>query len=163
VNNKEQTMKLARVAVMTAAILAVAAVARAQNPDFSGTWTLDPASGAAGGGRAAGDDALGNGPATVKQTATALTIERTMGDDRVTLSYNLDGTRSRNMLMGPAGQQADSMSIAKWDGRKLTIVTKQEMEGRLVESTQVWAIDGNRLTVETASARGSQKQIYKKS
>jgi hypothetical protein len=67
------------------------------------------------------------------------------------------------MLMGPAGQQADSMSIAKWDGRKLTIVTKQEMEGRLVESTQVWAIDGNRLTVETASARGSQKQIYKKS
>ena len=38
--------------------------------------------------------------ATVKQTAEALTIERTMGDATVTLTYKLDGTESRNMMMG---------------------------------------------------------------
>ena len=79
-------MKLARVGVIAAAILAVATVAWAQKPDFSGTWTLDPANApaAGGGGRGGGGGALGNGPATVKQTADALTIERTMGDATVT-------------------------------------------------------------------------------
>ena len=44
-------MKLARVGVIAAAILAVATVASAQKPDFSGTWTLDLASAPAGLGR----------------------------------------------------------------------------------------------------------------
>jgi hypothetical protein len=157
-------MKLARVGVIAAAILAVATVASAQKPDFSGTWTLDPASAppAGGGGRGGGGGALGNGPATVKQTADALTIERTMGDAKVTLTYKLDGTESRNMMMGRGGQPADSLSIAKWDGPRLTIVTKQEMDGQVAESTQVWTVAGNTLTVETTSARGTQKRVYKK-
>jgi hypothetical protein len=155
-------MKLARVGVIAAAVLAVATVASAQKPDFSGTWTLDPASAPAAGGRGGGGGPLGNGPATVKQTADALTIERTMGGDKVTLTYKLDGTESRNMLMGRGGQQADSLSTAKWDGRKLTIVTKQEMGGQITESTQVWTVEGNTLTVETTNARDTQKRIYKK-
>jgi hypothetical protein len=159
-------MKLGRVGVIAAAILAVATVAWAQKPDFSGTWTLDPASApAAGGGsgRGGGDGALGNGPARVKQTADALTIERTMGDATVTLIYKLDGTESRNMMMGGGGEPADSISTAKWDGSKLTIVTKQEMGGQLTEYTQVWTLEGSTLTVETANARGTQKGVYKKS
>ena len=156
-------MKLVRVGAMASAILAVATVAWAQKPDFSGTWTLDPASApAGGGGRGGGGGALGNGPATVKQTADALTIERTMGDAKVTLTYKLDGTESRNTLMGRGGQPADSMSVAKWDGPKLTIVTKQEMEGQVTESTQLWTLDGSALTVETTNARGTQKRVYKK-
>jgi hypothetical protein len=150
---------------MAAAILAVATVAWAQKPDFSGTWTLDPASAPAaggGGGRGGGGGALGNGPATVKQTADTLTIERTMGDAKVTLTYKLDGTESRNMMMGRGGQPADSVSTAKWDGPKLTIVTKQEMGGQVTESTQVWTVDGSTLTVETTNARGTQKRVYKK-
>ena len=35
-------MKRARIGIIAAAIFAVAAVAFAQKPDFSGTWTLDP-------------------------------------------------------------------------------------------------------------------------
>ena len=126
-----------------------------------GTWTLDPANAPAAGG-GGGGGALGNGPATVKQTADALMIERTMGDAKVTLTYKLDGTESRNMLMGRGGQQADSMSTAKWDGPKLTIVTKQEMNGQVAESTQVWTVEGSTLTVETTNARGTQKRVYKK-
>ena len=152
-------MKVARMRVIAAAILAAATVASAQKPDFSGTWILDQA-GAPGGGRGGG--ALGNGPATVKQTADALTIERTMGDAKVTLTYRLDGTESRNMMMGRGGQPADSMSIAKWDGPRLTIVTKQESDGQVTESTQVWTVEGNTLTVEATNARGTQKRVYKK-
>ena len=154
-------MKLARVGGIAAAILAVATVAWAEKPDFSGTWTLDPASAPAAGGRGGGG-ALGNGPATVKQTADALTIERTMGDAKVTLTYKLDGTESRNMMMGRGGQQADSLSTAKWDGPKLTIATKQEINGQITESSQVWTLEGNTLTVETTNARGTQKRVYKK-
>ncbi len=140
-------MKLARVGMMTAAILAVATVAWPQKPDFSGTWTLDPASApAAGGGdRGGGGGALANGPATVKQTADALTINRSMGDAQVTLTYKLDGTESRNR-----------------DGSTLTIVTKQEMGGQVTESTQAWTVEGSTLTVETTNARGTQKRVYKK-
>ena len=162
-------MKLARVGVIAAAILAVATVALAQKPDFSGTWTLDPASapaagggGGGGGGRGGGGGVLGNGPATVKQTADGLTIERTMGDSKVTLTYKLDGTESRNTMMGRGGQAADSVSTAKWDGPKLTIVTKQEMGGQVTESTHVWTVEGSTLTVETTNARGTQKRVYKK-
>ena len=147
-------MKLARVGVIAAAILAVATMAWAQKPDFSGTWTLDLASAPGG--------TLGSGRATVKQTADTLTVERAMGDAKVTLTYKLDGTESRNMLMGRGGEQADSVSTAKWDGPKLTIVTKQEMGGQVTESTQVWTVEGNTLTVETTSARGTQKWVYKK-
>ena len=154
-------MKLARVGVIAAPILAVATVAWAQKPDFTGTWTLDPATASAGGGGGGGGGALGNGPATVKQTADALTIERTMGDGTVTLTYKLDGTESRNTMMN-GGQPADSVSTAKWDGPKLTIVTKQEMGGEVTEATHVWTVEGSTLTVETTSARGTQKRVYKK-
>ncbi len=157
-------MKLARVGVIAATILAVATVAWAQKPDFSGTWTLDPASAppAGGGGRGGGGGPLGNGPATVKQTADALTIERTVGDAQISLTYKLDGTESRNLITGRGGQSADLLSTAKWDGPKLTIVTKQEMGGQVMESTQVWTVEGNTLTVETTNARGTQKRVYKK-
>jgi hypothetical protein len=160
-------MKRARTGLIAAAILAVASVAFAQKPDFSGTWTLDPeASGMAaapggGGGGGRGGGALGNGPATVKQTADTLTIERTMGDNKVTTTYKLDGTESKNTMMGRNGQM-ESVSTAKWDGGKLTITTKQDMGGQTVETTQTWSLAGNVLTVESTNARGTQKRVYKK-
>ena len=49
-------------------------------------------------------------------------------------------------MVGRGGQPADSMSTAKWDGPKLTIVTKQEMDGQVTESTQVWTVEGSTLT-----------------
>ena len=157
-------MKLARVGLMAATILAVATIAWAQKPDFSGTWTLDPASAPAGGGggRGGGGGALGNGPATVKQTADALTVQRTSGGSQVTLTYKLDGSDSRNVMTGPGGVEIDSMSNVKWDGPKLTIVTKMEMAGQVMTSTQVWTLAGSTLTVDTTSPRGTQTRVYKK-
>ncbi len=161
-------MKLARIGIIAAAILAVASLASAQKPDFSGTWTLAPAADAAapagggGGGRGGRGGILGAGPTVVKQSATDLTVESTMGDNKVTRTYKLDGTESKNTMMGRGGQSVEAVSNAKWDGGKLTIVTKQDMGGQTFETTEVWMVDGSTLTVESTNARGTQKRVYKK-
>ena len=152
-------MKRARIGVIAAIVLALATSASAQKADFSGTWALDEAaSGApAGGGGRGGFGGLGMG-ATVKQTADALVVERTMGDNKVTLTYKLDGSESKNTMTGRGGQQMESVSVAKWDGNKLVINSKVGEN----ESTQVWSLAGNALTIETTNARGTQKRVYKK-
>ena len=176
-------MKLARVGVIAAAVLAVATLAWAQKTDFSGTWTLDPeASGAApgggapggappagapgggggGGGRGGGrGGGLGQG-GMVKQTATELTVERTMGENKVTSTYKLDGTESKNSMMGRGGTPVEAVSVAKWEGPALVIVTKTDMGNGPQESTQKWTLAGTALTIETTNARGTQKMVYKK-
>ena len=165
-------MKLARVGVIAAAILAVATLAWAQKPDFSGTWTLDPAAseggaggapggGGGGGGRGGGRGGLGQG-GTVKQTADALTVERTMGENKVTSTYKLDGSESKNTMMGRGGQSVESVSTAKFDGQALVITTKMDMGNGPQESTQKWTVSGSTLTIETTNARGTQKMVYKK-
>ena len=157
-------MKRARVGVMAAVFLAAASMAFAQKPDFSGTWALDPAASGmeGGGGGRGGRGGLGPGPATVKQTADALTIERTMGDNKVTTTYKLDGSESKNTMMGRGGQAMESVSTAKWDGAKLVITSKSDMGGQTFESTQTWSLAGDALTIETSNARGTQKRVYKK-
>ena len=172
-------MKRARVGIMAAAVFAVAALAFAQaKPDFSGTWTLDPeASGMAapggapggapagtggGGGRGGGGGTLGAGPATVKQTGDTLTIERTMGENKVVTTYKLDGTESKNTMMGRGGTPMESVSVAKFDGGKLTITTKRDMGGQMVETTETWSVAGSVLTIESTGGRGPAKRVYKK-
>lgn len=157
-------MKVARAGIIAAAVLAVATMASAQKPDFSGTWTLDEAAsgmeaGGGGGGRGGrgGFGGLGQG-ATVKQTADTLTVERTFGENKVTSTYKLDGSESKNTMMGRGGNQMEAVSTAKFDGGKLTITTKVGEN----ENTQVWSLAGNVLTVETTNARGTQKRVYKK-
>jgi hypothetical protein len=161
-------MKLARVGVIAAAVLAVATLAWAQKADFSGTWTLDaeasgaPAGGGGGGGgRGGGRGGLGQG-GTVKQSATELTVERMMGDNKVSATYKLDGTESKNSMMGRGGAAVESVSTAKWDGQTLVITTKTDMGNGPQESTQRWTLAGNVLTIETTNARGTQKMVYKK-
>jgi hypothetical protein len=159
-------MKLARVGVMAAAVLAVATLAWAQKADFSGTWTLDTeasgmAAGGGGGGRGGGRGGLGQG-GSVKQTADSITVERTMGDNKVTSTYKLDGTESKNTMMGRGGAAFESVSTAKWDGPALVITTKMDMGNGPQESTQKWTVAGNVLTIETTNARGTQKMVYKK-
>lgn len=161
-------MKVARVGVIAAAILAVTTLAWAQKPDFAGTWTLDAAAseapGGGGGGRGRGRGGiLGMGPTTVKQSATELTVESTTQDGtKMTRTYKLDGTESKNTMMGRGGQQMEAVSVAKWDGAKLSIVTKQSMGDQTFETTEVWSVDGSTLTVESTNARGTTKRVYKK-
>jgi hypothetical protein len=157
-------MKLARTGMIAAAVLAVASVAFAQKPDFSGTWAPDttaaapPATGTTGGGGRAMA-----GPMTVKLAADTLTIERSMGENKVVSTYQLDGTESVNKrTMGQMGE-VEIKSVAKWDGDKLTITHKQPgRDGAIQESTETWSLEAGNLVVERTGGRGPSKMVYKK-
>jgi len=139
--------KLALTAVLA---VALAITGYAQKPDFSGVWTPDAAAAAAapaGGG--GGGRGMAPGPMTVTQKGDTLTIERTMGENKVSSTYKLDGTESVNKMMGRGGE-VEAKSTAKWDGSKLTIVTKQAApDGSVRESSQTWSVDGSNLVVES--------------
>jgi hypothetical protein len=89
-------------------------------------------------------------------------VESTMGDNKVTRTYKLDGTESKNTVTGRGGQTMEQVSTAKMEGNKLTIVTKQTINDQPFETTEVWSVDGSTLTVESTNARGTTKRVYKK-
>jgi hypothetical protein len=151
-------MKRATVGMIATAVLAVATMAFAQaKPDFSGTWAPDaaaaPAAPAGTGGGGGGGGRGMAGPMTVKQAGDTLTIERTMGDNKVTQTYKLDGSESKN-----AGRGGEVVSTAKWDGSKLVITTKTENG----DQVQTWSMEGGNLTIERTGGRGAGKMTYKK-
>ena len=150
--------KIALLVVVLA--MAVAGLAVAQGKvDFSGKWApkVDPnAAPPAGGGRGGG---MGGGPMTVKQTATELTQERTMGENTMTTVWKLDGTESVNKT-----QRGESKSVAKWDGAKLVIKTSMEGPNGVQETTATWSLsgDGKELTILNVTARGERSTVYTK-
>ena len=159
--------KLALTAVLA---VALAVTGYAQKPDFSGVWTPEaPAAGAAaGGGGGGGGRGMAAGPMTVTQKGDSLVIERTMGDNKVSSTYKLDGTESINKMMGRGGAEVETKSTAKWDGSKLTIVSKQAApDGSVRESSQTWSLEGGNLVLDATrpgrdGAPMVTKTIYKK-
>ena len=164
-----------RTLALTAVLaVALAVVGYAQKPDFSGVWAPDaaaaPAPPAGGGGGGGGRGGGMAGPMTVTQKADTLTIERTMGANKITQSFKLDGTESINKQAGRGGgAEVEVKSTAKWDGSKLTIVSKQPAaDGSVRESTQSWSLEGGNLVVESTrtgrdGAPATTKLTYKKS
>jgi hypothetical protein len=164
-------MKRARIGIIVVAALAVSTLAYAQaKPDFSGTWTLDPEAsqmGAAGGGRQGAGGRGGGmmgGPMTVKHTGDTLVVERMQGENKVVMTYKLDGSQSKNTVAGRGGATTEQVSVAKWDGNKIHITRTQQMADQSVEITETWALEGGNLTIERTGGRGgATKQVYKKS
>jgi hypothetical protein len=153
-------MKLARVGIIAAAILAVATVAFAQKPDFSGTWTPEAAAtGGGGGGRG-----MGAGPMTVKQDATSLSIERTRGEAKVVTTYKLDGSETVAKQTGRGGAEVEIKTSAKWDGNKLVLsTTSPGRENAPMTRSETWSIEGGNLVIERTGQDGAAvKTTYKK-
>jgi len=152
--------KIALLVVVLAVAIAGLAVAQGK-PDFSGKWApkvdpnAAPPAGGGGGGRGGG---MG-GPMTIKQTATELTQERTMGEQTMSTVYKLDGSESVNTV-----GQGQSKSVAKWDGAKLVVKTTRETQNGTQETTATWSLsaDGKELTIVTTSARGDRTMVYAK-
>jgi hypothetical protein len=159
-----------RNALMVGALSLVVAAAPAMaqdKPDFSGTWTLviDPNAPAPTG--RGGGGGLGQG-ATITQDAQTLTITRTMQGGEMKLVYNLDGSDSKNMMMGRGGQ-TEQISKVSWDGNKLVVTTTFTMRDNTVTRTQTFMLDASgQLVVSTTSpGRGGGEpmtltQTYKK-
>jgi hypothetical protein len=148
-------------------LVLAATTAVAQQPNFSGSWTLvvdpnaPPPSGRGGGG------GLGQA-ATLTQDAKTLTITRTTQNGEVKIVYNLDGSESKNMMQGRGGQ-TEQVSVAKWDGGKLVVTTNFTMGENQVTRTQTLSLDASgQLVVSTTSpGRGGGEptttvQTYKK-
>ena len=126
--------------LVVAMAVAVAGLSLAQaKADFSGKWAPKEAAAPAGGGGRGGGMA---GPITIKQTATELTQEQTMGENTMTSVYKLDGT----------------------DGGKLVIKTTMEGPNGATETTATWSLsaDGKELTIVRATARGERTMVYTK-
>ena len=121
----------------TALVLCTASGAFAQKtPDFSGTWTLDPASipaAPAGGGL--------NPPRqlTLTQNAVTLAISWTLDGTTTTMTYNLDGSESRNQ---------DGVSKATWQNNRLVIATPRNLGGSEIVLRRVLSLDGGHLVIE---------------
>jgi len=168
-----------RVATMLTALALVASAASlsAQNPNFAGKWTLqvDPNAAAAGGGggggrgggRGGGGGQFCGMECTITQDAATLVVSRTTQAGETKTTYKLDGTESKNTVT--FGQNTiESSSTAKFEAGKLTITTKQDMQGTAVTSTTILSLANGDLVVErTAPGRdgapATTKQTYKKS
>jgi hypothetical protein len=159
-------------ALVLSMALPAALLAQAKT-DFSGTWTFDEAKSdpaparAGGGGRGGGGRGggrMGGLPATamtITQTATELSMERTMAMGPQTVVLKLDGTDSTNTIgMGPA------TSKAAWDGPRLVVSTTQTMQGRgggemTITSKEIYSVAGNVLTIETTRTTPMGEQTRK--
>jgi hypothetical protein len=165
-----------RFAATAAAIILAAVTLGAQaTPDFSGKWVMDPppAPADAAGGRAGGRGAGGGGAAgfqpgfgpefTVKQDAKALVITR--GGQTNTLTYNLDGTESKNPVTRD-GQKQEQVAKATWEGDKLVIATEVNFQGNTAEQRRVLSLEGGNLVIEQTNPGRSGgapiKVVYKK-
>jgi hypothetical protein len=148
--------KIALLVVVLAVAIAGLAVAQGK-VDFSGKWApkVNPNAAPPAGGRGG----MGGGPMTVKQTATELTQERTIGENVMSTVYKLDGTESVNKT-----QRGESKSVAKWDGAKLVVKTVSEGQAGPQETTATWSLsaDGKELTILNVSARGETSRVYTK-
>ncbi len=162
-------MKLARIGVIAAAVLAVSSVTFAQaKPDFSGTWTVDtvmpaPTTPPAGTPPAGGGGGRMGGPMTVVHKGDTLTIERTMGENKMTTTYKLDGSQSINKQMGRGGAEVEIKSVAKWAENMIIIIDNRPgPDGTMQEIKQTWSLDGGVLTIERTTGQGTRKTVYKK-
>ena len=150
--------KIALLVLVMALAVAGSSFAQAK-ADFSGKWApkvdANAAPPAGGGGRGG----MGGGPMTVKQTATELTQERTMGETTMTTVFKLDGTESVNKT-----QRGESKSTAKFDGGKLVVKTVSEGANGPQEATATWSLsgDGKELTILNVTARGERTTVYTK-
>jgi hypothetical protein len=140
-----------------AAVAFVASSAFAQATSFAGTWNMvvDPAqqqaAGGGGGGGGGGRGGRGGfGPTfTVAQDAKTLTVTQTRGETTINTVYNLDGSESKNTVQGRGGAM-EQISIAKWEGANLVVITKQQAGEQTIDIKRVFSIGADGvLTIET--------------
>jgi len=142
-----------KLAMTATLVVALAVAGYAQKPDFSGTWTPEPAADAAAAAGGGGGGRGGGGPMTVKQTATELSVETQGRNGPQTRVYKLDGSETEVQM----GQMTAKVS-AKWDGSKLVLTTKTDNG----EQVATWSLADGKLKVDRTGGRGPSSTTYKK-
>jgi hypothetical protein len=144
--------------VWGAFVIAVsAATAAAQTPtNFAGRWTADrPAAPAGGGGEEGEGGGRGRGGGgfsgvnqvtTITQDASKLVAVFPQGASTVTLTFNLDGTETRNTVPTNYAPETQT-SRAAWQADKLVITTTTAAG---VRQTRTLSLAAGKLVVETS-------------
>ena len=142
------------------ALATLAAPLAAQtHTDFSGKWALDPKS-----------VANSMGPSTmtmtVKQDAKTLAVETEassqMGEMKSAVTFNIDGSESKNTVKGPMGA-LELVSTSAWEGPVFVVNTKADIQGTAMTQTEKWTLGegGKTLTVERSATMMGQTQSLK--
>jgi len=125
-------------------------IVRAQTPNLSGTWNMDP------GRSESAHQAVPIGPVTlvIRQTESGITIETRRKDRNTselsteTLPYTFDGKES--VTRDKQGEPIRSW--AHWDGAKLITETARNVHGTAVTTNYFFSLDadGKELIIEKA-------------
>jgi hypothetical protein len=132
-------------AISTLALFAGSMLSAQDKPNFSGTWKMDGAK-----------SDFGPMPAPDKLVRTIthkdpdVEIKTTQsgqqGEVTSELKYKTDGTESVNKLRGQ-----DVKSVVKWEGEKLVVKSKREVQGMEISITETWTMtEGKVLTITNA-------------
>lgn len=116
------------------ALLSTGAAFAADKPNLSGNWKLN-----------AGKSDFGMMPApdkmerTIEQNDPVVKITTNssgpQGDNTNTITYKADGTESSNDLRGMVVK-----SVANWEGEKLIVKSKREVQGMEISVTETWSL-----------------------
>ena len=144
----------------TLSVLAAPLAAQGTHPDLSGKWTLDPKS----------VDGVMAVPAgvvmTVTQDAKTLKMDQAAttpaGDQKVSMTFNLDGSTSKNTVSAQ-GMSMDMSSTAAWEGAALVVKTTAEIQGQTLVQTERWTLDpdGKTLRVQRDASAAGQNMSMK--
>ena len=117
------------------------------HPDFTGTWTLDPA-------KSEGPMSPTSATLKVTQDEKSMKVERTttaMGMTRSgTATYALDGSPSKNTV-NANGQNVDFNSTAAWADDVLVIKTTADFGGSAFSGTERYSLSDDKKTLVIAS------------
>lgn len=162
-------MRRVATAIGTAAVVLMATSVFAQTPNFAGKWTRDAEKTAAanpnmggggGGGRGGGRGGGGGGDITITQDAKTLVISRMQGETEVKQTFNLDGSPSKNQMMGRGGA-TDVTSTAKWDGAKL-VITSDNGQSVTYSMDGAWLVSATTRPGRDGGAPTTVSTYYKK-
>ena len=132
-------MKRTPAAALAAMLFLPLGLTAQSSPDFSGTWTLDPARSQS----AQQGEPFKSVTFVIAQSVGQVRIEATRGNEKESVLYPL--TKSRASL-GASGQ-----SEAYWDGEQLVTVTQRTVSGQTVTVKEARTLGpgGTDMTVET--------------
>jgi oxalate decarboxylase/phosphoglucose isomerase-like protein (cupin superfamily) len=111
--------------------------ARAQGPDFSGTWKMDPTRSES----AAQKDPIGPVTIVIEQTRNDLRMETTRIEGTSVVTYTLDGSE----VQIPGGT-----AKTHWDGPRLVTEIERYVQGQAVttKETRTLTAGGNEMVVD---------------
>jgi hypothetical protein len=147
-------------------LLTVSAFAQNATPNFSGTWTMDPAK--SDFGPAPPPDSIvmviDHKEPSIKVSTMQKGAQGEVSSDR---AVTTDGKENLNKMRTPAGD-LDVKSTTRWTGKTLVTVRNIDVQGMSIISNDTWELsaDGRVLTIaqQTKTPQGdfSAKAVFNK-